>query len=103
MERPFDEKASHRPFGEKECQEFISDKLQFISRALPPEKGRMYSLLSGRISIPLWFCTKTIHRPSGDTLGKSLLMPLFDAPTTGSALPPLPSLKGDRKSTRLNS
>lgn len=90
----FDENANHRPLGEKECHEFISAVLQFISRALPPAKGTMYRWLSGRISKPLRFCTNTIHRPSGDTLGKLLLMPLPEAPMSGYALPPLPSLKG---------
>src|SRR5664279_3865879 len=93
-DRPFDEKASQRPFGEKVCQEFIVGVLQFISRALPPWKGTIYNLLSGLINSPLRFCTNTIHLPSGDTLGKLLLIPLADAPATGSAFPPLPSLNG---------
>ena len=78
------------------CHEFISDVLHFISRAVPPAKGTMYSLLSGRISKPFLFCTNTIQRPSGDTLGKSLLIPFAEAPATGTALPPLPWLKGIR-------
>ena len=78
------------------CQEFMSDVLAFISRALPPAKGTMYSLLSGRIKSPLRHCTKTIQRPSGETFGKLLLMPFAEAPATGSGLPPLPLLKGIR-------
>src|ERR1019366_4378566 len=93
-DRDFDENASHRPFGENVCHEFISDVLHFIRRALPPSNGTMYSLLSGRISNPFLFCTNTIQRPSGDTLGKLLLIPLADPPETGIALPPRPSLKG---------
>src|SRR5260370_14400822 len=90
----FEEKTSHRPLGEKLCQEFISDVLQRISRALPPCAGTMKSRLSGRISRPLRAWTKTTQRSSGDTFGDVLLMPLPDAPAIGSATPPLSALKG---------
>ena len=36
---PLDEKTSHLPFGEKLCQEFMSGKLHWSSRALPPPAG----------------------------------------------------------------
>ena len=68
--------------------------LQFIRRAVPPSNGTMYSSLSGRINNPFLFLTNTIHLPSGDTLGKLLLIPLSLAPFTGSAAPPCPSLNG---------
>jgi hypothetical protein len=48
----FDEKTSQRPFGEKECQEFMSGRLARSGRAGPPSNGTMYSRLSGRISWP---------------------------------------------------
>ena len=38
--------------------------------------------------------TKTIHLPSGETLGKLLLIPFSEAPTMRSGVPPLPSLNG---------
>src|ERR1019366_2656597 len=95
-ERPFEENASQRPFGEKVCQEFIRDWLQFIRRAVPPSNGTMYSSLAGRMSRPFLFLTNTIHLPSGETLGKLLLIPSSLAPRTGSGLPPLPSLNGIR-------
>src|ERR1017187_8309266 len=93
-ERLLEENTSQRPLGEKLCQEFIRDVLHFMRRATPPLNGTIYNSLSGRISCPLRFLTKTIQRPLGDTLGKLLLMPLFDAPSMGSALPPSPPLKG---------
>src|SRR5271166_3701145 len=93
-ERPLEENASQRPLGENVCQEFIRDRLQFMRRALPPLKGTMYKWLSGRMSSPLRFCTNTIHLPSGETLGKLLLMPFAEAPTSGSAFPPRPPLNG---------
>ena len=46
------------------------------------------------MSWPLRHLTKTIQRPSGETLGKLLLIPLSEAPRTGSATPPLPPLNG---------
>ena len=92
----FDEKTSHRPLGEKLWYEFMTARLQFMSLVLPPAKGTIQSLLSGRIRRPFLHCTKTIHFPSGETLGNELLIPLFEAPLIGSGLPPLPPLKGIR-------
>ena len=45
---------------------------------------------------PFLACTYTIQRPSGETFGKLLLMPLREAPTIASAVPPRPPLKGIR-------
>jgi hypothetical protein len=56
----------------------------------------MYNWLSGRINWPFLHFTKTIQRPSGDTLGKVLLIALADAPAMGSGTPPFPPLKGTR-------
>src|ERR1017187_580823 len=95
-ERPLEENASQRPLGEKVCQEFIRDRLQFMRRAVPPSNGAMYSSLSGRMSRPFLFLTNTIHLPSGETLGKLLLNPSPFAPRTGSGVPPLPPLNGMR-------
>ena len=78
--RLFDENTIQRPFGEKLCHEFISDVLHVISRALPPIAGTIYSLLSGRINWPLCACTNTSHLPSGEILGKLLLIKFCDAP-----------------------
>ena len=75
-----DEKTIQRPLGEKLCHEFMSGVFDCIRRALPPLAGTMKSWLSGRINNPLRLWTKTIQRPSGDTFGKELLMPLRDAP-----------------------
>src|SRR5664279_4536854 len=91
-ERLLDEKTSQRPLGEKLCQEFMGDILARIRRAAPPAAGTIHSSLSGRISSAFLLFTKTIHFPSGETLGKLLLMPSFDAPSIGSALPPRPLL-----------
>src|SRR3974390_1787601 len=74
-ERPLDENASQRPFGENVCQEFIGDMLQLMRRAGPPSNGTMFNSLSGRMSSPFLFLTNTIHFPSGETLGKLLLIP----------------------------
>ena len=41
-------------------------------------------LAVGRINRPVLFSTKTIHLPSGETLGKSLLMPFSEAPAIRS-------------------
>src|SRR5271157_1933875 len=95
-DRAFDENTSQRPLGEKLCHEFIRGVLQRIRRACPPSAGTIYNWLSGRISSPLRHWTNTIHRPSGDTLGKVLLMPLREAPAIGSGLPPSPSWNGVR-------
>src|ERR1017187_4653723 len=95
-ERALEENTIQRPLGEKLCQEFISRVLHFIKRAWPPLNGTIKSRLSGRISRPLRHWTKTIQRPSGETLGKLLLKPFREAPATGSAIPPRPSLKGMR-------
>src|ERR1022692_3098116 len=106
-DRLLDEKTIHRPFGEKLCHEFMSGRFARIRRGWPPAAarirrgwppaaGRMYNLLSGRISRPLRQPAKTIQRPSGDTFGKLLLMPLCDAPAIGSAFPPAPSWNGMR-------
>ncbi len=95
-EGDFDEKTSQRPFGEKLCHEFITGRLLRRGRSTPPPTGTIYSLLSGRINRPVLLRTKTIHLPSGETLGKSLLMPFSDAPTIRSGGPPLPSLNGMR-------
>jgi hypothetical protein len=84
-DRPFEEKTSHRPFGEKLCHEFMRGVLARIRRAAPPWAGTMYSWLSGRINRPLRAWTKTIQRPSGEILGKELLFPFCDAPAIGSA------------------
>src|ERR1700691_6812036 len=74
-ERAFEEKTSQRPLGEKLCHEFISEVLARRRRATPPSNGTIYRWLSGRMSWPLWHCTKTIQRPSGETFGKLLLIP----------------------------
>ena len=66
-------------------------------RAAPPAAGTIHSLLSGRISWPLRHWTNTIHLPSGETLGKVLLMPLFDAPAIGCGRPPRPPSNGIRQ------
>src|ERR1035438_8957509 len=95
-ERLLEENTSQRPLGEKLCQEFIKSVLQSMRRAVPPAAGTMYNWLSGRINCPLRACTYTIQRPSGETFGKLLLMPLREAPAIGSGLPPLPSLNGMR-------
>ena len=95
-ERALEEKTSHRPLGEKLCQEFISFVLECKSRAVPPANGTIYNWLSGRISKPFWHWTNTIQRPSGETLGKLLLLPFSEAPAIRSATPPLPSLNGIR-------
>src|SRR5689334_21019445 len=78
-ERLFEENTSQRPLGEKLCHEFMSGVLHRIRRASPPSAGTMYSLPSGRINWPLWASTKTIHLPSGEILGKLLLIPFADA------------------------
>src|SRR3989338_11305614 len=91
---PLEEKTIHRPFGEKLCQEFISDRLQRMSRASPPASGTIQRRPSGRRSWPFRHFTNTTQRPSGDTFGKVLLMPFPDAPAIGSDRPPRPSLNG---------
>src|ERR1022692_1198509 len=93
-DRLLEENTSQRPLGEKLCHEFIRDVLQSMRRATPPATGTIYNSLSGRINCPLRFLTKTIHLPSGETLGKLLLIPLFDAPSIGTAFPPSPPLNG---------
>src|SRR5450756_1557211 len=40
-DRLLEENTSHRPLGEKLCQEFISGVLQRIGRAAPPPAGTM--------------------------------------------------------------
>jgi hypothetical protein len=40
-DRLLDEKTIQRLFGEKLCQEFISDVLHFMRRAVPPAAGTM--------------------------------------------------------------
>ena len=95
-DRLFDENTIHRPFGEKLCHEFISFVLQRMRRASPPLAGTIHNSLSGRISNPFRALTNTIHLPFGETFGKLLLIPLSDAPFTGSATPPRPSLNGMR-------
>ena len=91
-----EEKTSHRPLGEKLCHEFISRVFERISRAVPPAAGTIHSLPSGRNSCPLRHLTNTIHLPSGETFGKVLLIPLAEAPTIGSGVPPRPSSNGIR-------
>jgi hypothetical protein len=93
-ERALEENTSHRPFGEKLCHEFIRSVFECKRRAAPPANGTMYNWLSGRINKPFWHSTNTIQRPSGETLGKLLLLPFSEAPTIRSATPPLPSLNG---------
>src|SRR5205807_10016060 len=95
-DRPLEANTSHRPLGEKLCHEFISGVFARNRCAAPPSAGTMYSWLSGRINRPLRAWTKTIQRPSGETLGKELLLPFREAPSIGSACPPRPSLKGTR-------
>ncbi|MGA2169806.1 MAG: hypothetical protein ABSG62_16495, partial [Terracidiphilus sp.] len=63
-----EEKTSQRPLGEKLCQEFIRDVLARMRRATPPAAGMIYNSLSGRINCAFRHLTKTIQRPSGDTL-----------------------------------
>ena len=91
-----EEKASHFPFGDHVCQEFIDGPLHLIFRASPPSAGTINSSLSGRISSPLRHWQNTIHLPSGEIFGKKLLFSLWDAPLMASASPPLPSLNGTR-------
>src|SRR5664280_2579250 len=91
-----DENTSQRPLGEKLCHEFIRGVFDRMRRACPPSAGTIYNWLSGRMSSPLRHWTNTIHRPSGDTLGNVLLMPLREAPVIGSGLPPSPLLNGIR-------
>ena len=91
-----EEKTIQRPLGLKLCQEFISAVLQRMRRAAPPSAGTIHSSPSGRMSCPLADLTNTMKRPSGDTLGKELLLPLPEAPSTGTGTPPLPSLNGMR-------
>ena len=93
-ELALDAKPSHRPLGDQLCQEFMALLLQFILRAAPPFAGMMYSALSGCSSMKFLALQNTSHFPSGEYLGKKLLMPLPDAPGSGSALPPRPPLKG---------
>jgi hypothetical protein len=90
------EKTIQRPFGEKLCHEFMSFVLHRISRASPPSTGTIQSRLSGRISWPFRHLTKTTHFPSGETFGNVLLIPLADAPSIGSGVPPLPPSNGIR-------
>ena len=92
----FDEKTIHLPLGEKLCQEFITGRLQFISRASPPSSGTIHRRPSGRMSWPFLHLVNTIHFPSGETLGKVLLMPLADAPSMRTGVPPLPPENGMR-------
>ncbi len=91
-----DENTSQRPLGDQLCHEFMRFRLQLSSRSFPPSNGTIYKWLSGRISRPFLLRTNTIHLPSGETLGKLLLIPFSEAPTTRSVLPPLPSLNGMR-------
>ena len=91
-----DENTSQRPLGEKLCHEFMWGVLQRMRRAGPPAAGTMYNWLSGRMSCPLRDSTNTIHRPSGDTFGKVLLIPFRDAPAMGSGTPPSPLWNGTR-------
>src|SRR5512147_2234623 len=50
---------------------------------------------------PVLAWTHTSQRPSGEILGNELLLPLADAPGTGWASPPRPSLKGTRQRSYL--
>ena len=88
-ERLLEENTSQRPLGEKLCQEFISGVLQRMRRACAARRGHDVELAVGTHQLAVAACTKTIQRPSGETLGKLLLMPLCDAPAIGSGLPAL--------------
>jgi len=95
-ERPFDENASHARSA-KRVQEFIGERLQFIRRAVPPSNGTMYSSLSGRMSRPFLFLDE--HDPlcrRAKLWGNCCSSRYRAAPSTGSGLPPLPSLNGIR-------
>ena len=60
-------------------------------------RGHNVELAVGAHQLPVaCISRKTIQRPSGETLGKVLLMPLWEAPSIGTGWPPLPSLKGMR-------
>ena len=89
----FEEKTSHLLFGDHECQEFIFSVLHFINRGAPPPAGIMNSLLSGCRSMKLSAWQKTTHLPSGEYLAKKLLLLLPEAPSTGTANPPLSLIK----------
>ena len=92
----FEENTSQRPLGEKLCQEFIRDMLASHPPRLAARRRHDVKLAVGPHQLAVAASTNTIQRPSGETLGKVLLMPLPEAPAIGSALPPLPSLKGTR-------
>jgi hypothetical protein len=95
-DRLFEENTSQRPLGEKLCQEFISGVLRACA-APPPLGGRHdveLAVGAHQQAVAAW--TKTIQRPSGETLGKGVAHPVRDAPAIGSALPPWPPLNGTR-------